>query len=120
MNELKTYLAGKDLVKAARWYKNGDHPQDNSTLRTLGTETDGVPDQALTEGELVRYYRNPKVSERTVCSDCGYQMREHGWIDSEDGGIVVCPGDYVVTNANNDTFTTKPEAFEATYRIASE
>jgi hypothetical protein len=117
LTEFGTYLTGKTQVKAAVWNENGDHPLDESTFVTLGTETDGEPDVVFTEGKVVRRYRHPDISGKTVCADCGYSMYEHGWLDVGADGLVVCPGDYVVTNEEGDTYPTKPAEFEATFQL---
>jgi hypothetical protein len=42
-------------------------------------------------------------------------MHDHGWIDTPDGGHVVCPGDWVITGVNGEHYPCKPDVFEATY-----
>ena len=119
MSKLQTYVTGTTEVKAAQWNANGDHPLDQSTFVTLGTETDGEPDVVLSEGKVVRRFRHPDISGTMACSECGYTMNEHGWINTGVFGLTVCPGDYVVTNHEDDTYSTKPKDFEATYQLKS-
>ena len=45
------------------------------------------------EGELISYFRHPDIPDGDVCSQCGYVMAHHGWIDTLEGGHRVCPGD---------------------------
>ncbi len=116
MVDFQTYVTGKDEVKAIQWHTNGDHPLDQSAFVQLATETDGEPDIVLSEGQVVRKFRHPYVPGRSVCELCGYVMYEHGLIVNSGEDSIVCPGDYVVTNALGDTFPTKPVEFNATYR----
>lgn len=90
-------------VEATQWFKNGDHPED------------GDPE---TEGKVVRYYRHPAVPGTNVCEQCGKTMHDHGWIDTLEGGHVVCPGDYVITGVAGEHYPCKPEIFAQTYEPA--
>lgn len=92
------------VIEATQWFKNGDHPQDH--LR----RSDGQ-----SEGQLVRRFRRPDVSDGKVCEHCGEVMLLHGWIDTLEGGHIVCPGDWIITGVKNETYPCKPDVFEATY-----
>jgi len=99
------------VVEATQWFKNGDHPQDD-----CGTFTgaDGKPFQG--EGKVVRYYRTPDLDGQHVCKRCGKIMHEHGWIDTQEGGHIVCPGDWIITgDLYPHAYPCKPDIFEATY-----
>lgn len=50
------YARNTYVVRAARWFKNGDHPKD------------GPPDK---EGRIVRYYRHPDIPGDMHCVTCG-------------------------------------------------
>ena len=69
------------------------------------------------EGQVVRYFRHPdKVfAASTACKHCGNPMRDHGWVDTLEGGHTVCPGDWVVTGVAGERYPVKPAIFEATY-----
>lgn len=90
------------VIEATQWHKNGDHPAD------FGAET---------EGELVRYYRRPNVSGDLACAYCKDRrsMRSHGWINTLEGGHIVCPGDWIITGVQGEHYPCKPDIFEATY-----
>ena len=88
------------IVEATQWFKNGDHPLD------------GPADQ---EGQIVRYYRHPHISGECVCSKCNTPFHAHGWIDTLEGGYIVCPGDWIITRVAGEHYPCKPEIFEATY-----
>jgi hypothetical protein len=101
------------VVEAVRWWKNGDHPDDDATRG--GT----TPNGEEWEGLVVRYFRRPDVRD-IECEQCGELMNSHGWIDLPGGGHVVCPGDYVVTEAEGKRYPLKPDLFDATYEEAVE
>lgn len=80
------------MVEATQWLKNGDQ-----------------------EGEIVRHYRNPYDEDSRICEHCGRAMHDHGWIDTLEGGHVVCPGDWIITGIKGEHYPCKPEIFEKTY-----
>ncbi len=87
-------------VDAHEWHVNGDHPAD------------GDP---KTEGKVVRYYRHPNDDGGRVCHLCGEIMHEHGWIDTLEGGHIVCPGDFIITGVEGERYPCKPDIFKQTY-----
>lgn len=90
------------VIEATQWFKNGDHPLD------------GPPE---TEGKIVRYFRNPDDRGDCCCKQCGKTMHLHGWIDSCEGGEIVCPGDWIITGVRGGHYTCKPDIFAATYEV---
>lgn len=99
-------------IEATQWFKNGDHPQDNT--RTI---YGSVGEPFLSEGKVVRYFRHPDkayAGERH-CEKCGNIMRAHGWIDTLEGGHIVCPGDWIITGVKGEHYPCKPDIFEMTY-----
>lgn len=97
MSELQEFRKKPVTVQAAQW--NGDYPEDG----TIG------------EGKVVRYYRNPYVRGTDHCSECGREFRVHGWIDTLEGGHIVCPCDWVITGVKGEHYQCKPDIFIATY-----
>jgi hypothetical protein len=91
-------------VEAHEWWKNGDHPEDD----TKGSDT---------EGRVVRYFRRPEPEYEGARAHegCGRIWHEHGWIDTLEGGHTVCPGDWVVTGVQGERYPVKPAIFRATY-----
>lgn len=88
------------VIEATQWFKNGDHPLDcGSTI----------------EGEVVRYYRRPNIDGRQKCCHCQSTFYYHGWIDTLEGGHIVCPGDWIITGVKGEMYPCKPDIFEATY-----
>jgi hypothetical protein len=109
------------VIDASPWFKNGDHPNDYTAARE-GFENGDLVDfsgalakSLAWEGAIVRYFRRPDVSGDTLCRHCGIRMHEHGWIDTKEGGHIVCPGDYIVTGVQGEHYPVKPDIFAATY-----
>src|SRR5260221_6256938 len=98
------------VIEAEQWFKNGDHSQDNCET-FIGS--DGLPFQG--EGQIVRYFRNPDVPGANLCNYCQKTMHYHGWIDTLEGGHIVCPGDYIITGVKQEMYPCKPDIFAATY-----
>jgi hypothetical protein len=111
------------VIEATQWFKNGDHPLDYASDQTgfqngRLTEIPAAHRKAHNwEGEVVRYFRRPDkayAGERK-CEKCGNIMHEHGWIDTLEGGHIVCPGDWIITGVKGEHYPCKPDIFEATY-----
>ena len=47
-------------------------------------------------------------------------MHDHGWVDTLEGGHIVCPGDWVITGVAGEHYLCKPDIFEATYELVEE
>ena len=97
------------VIEAARWFKNGDHPEDKCEM----LEFNGF--RFLSEGKVVRYFRNANVSAERQCSHCHLTMHVHGWIDTLEGGHIVCPGDWIIKGVKCEFYPCKPDIFETTY-----
>lgn len=100
------------VIEATQWFKNGDHPLDRVSPQGV------IP--ADWEGRVVRYFRHPDkayAGERQ-CEKCGEIMHKHGWIDTLEGGHIVCPGDWIITGVQGEHYPCKPDIFEATYERA--
>lgn len=70
------------------------------------------------EGDVVRYYRRPNDPGTRVCEHCSIVMHEHGWIDTHEGGHIVCPSDWIITGVQGEKYPCKPDIFEQTYEPA--
>lgn len=101
------------MIEATQWFKNGDHPKDE-VMRPF-EDTGKIPTEPR-EGAVVRYYRHPSRDGNEFCNYCkNWPMHVHGWIDTLEGGHIVCPGDFVITGINGETYPCKSEIFAATY-----
>lgn len=94
------------VIDATQWFKNGDHPEDGDVMFPFGKDY---------EGKVVRYFRRHDVPGEQACRHCSATMHFHGWIDTKEGGHIVCPGDWVITGVENEKYPCKPSVFEATY-----
>jgi hypothetical protein len=109
------------VIEATQWFKNGDHPADYES------DTQGMINgiqQSISgdyrrerewEGSVVRYYRHPDVPGERPCAMCGKPMHIHGFIDTLEGGHIVCPGDWIITGIQGERYPCKPDIFDATY-----
>ena len=109
------------VIEATQWFKNGDHPLDYSRTHD-GFENDELRQFSPAErkakdweGDIVRYYRTPSLDGQSKCKHCGDIMHNHGWIDTLEGGHIVCPGDFVITGVKGEHYPCKPDIFAATY-----
>lgn len=106
------------VIDATQWFRNGDHPADHqpiSILNPSSTDLDRYQDYLATEGRVVRYFRRPDVSGESECKECGKTMHVHGWIDTLEGGHIVCPGDWIITGVRGERYPCKPDVFALTY-----
>lgn len=101
------------VIEATQWWKNGDHPADD--IRLLDGSHGGQSKSIETEGKVVRYYRHPDVKGVKSCHHCGDIMHNHGWVDTLEGGHIVCPGDFIITGVKGEHYPCKPDIFELTY-----
>lgn len=100
LRNMKRYRKKPVVITACQWFKNGDH------------YSDGDP---KTEGETVRYYRTPDATCDSKCRVCGVRLFAHGWIDTLEGGLRVCPGDFIIEGIEGEYYPCKPDIFYATY-----
>lgn len=124
MTETGKFRKKPVVIEAAQWFKNGDHPEDyaddtqgmiNGVQRTISGD---YRRERSWEGGIVRYFRHPSVSGEKPCEHCGQTMHVHGWIDTMEGGHIVCPGDWIITGVKGERYPCKPDIFAATYEPA--
>lgn len=99
------------VVDAHQWFKNGDHPEDYKGAPKLAKKENW-------EGSVVRYFRHPDVSGTQECRNCKDIMHNHGWVDTLEGGHIVCPGDFIITGVKGEHYPCKPAIFAMTYEPA--
>ena len=100
------------VVEATQWFENGDHPEDD-VMRPF-EDTGKIPESPR-EGDVVRYYRTPDLDGETICKYCNQTMHFHGWIETLEGGHIVCPGDWIITGVKGEYYPCKPDIFDQTY-----
>jgi len=105
------YKRKSGVVDAIQWFKNGDHPEDNSKLvcPEKGSITQFEP--YLTEGEVVGHYYN-REDDYGDCLFCVASIQAHGWMDI---GFIVCPGDWIITEKDGRRYPLAPDIFKAEY-----
>ena len=110
------YVKRPVVIDAFQWFKNGDHP-DDACVELTGS--DGQP--FMSEGKVVRYFRRPepKYAGTVVHEECGYWWKEHGWIDTLEGGHTVCPGSFIITGVKGERYPCRADIFAETYAACS-
>jgi hypothetical protein len=108
--DVQRYRKKPVVIEAIRWFQNGDHPEDGTDIFTSGEFVN-----ARCEGKVVRYFRRPDVDGETPCRRCAVRMHEHGWIDTPEGGHIVCPGDWIIKGVQGEFYPCKPHIFETNY-----
>lgn len=107
------------VIEATQWFKNGDHPEDGVGKWAPDSINAGTYYKRL-EGDVVRFYRNPDADGQRPCEHCEKRMHDHGWIDTKEGGHIVCPGDWIITGIQGERYPCKPDIFEAIYEPAEQ
>jgi hypothetical protein len=100
-------------VVATRWWVNGDHPDDGVGQDAIDPASGDTYKRI--EGAVVGFFRHPNVPGTKACEHCGRTMHDHGWIDTLEGGQIVCPGDWVVTGVEGERYPVKPGIFDKTF-----
>lgn len=102
-------------VPAHQWFKNGDHPEDESYWIQAQNRRG-----FLSEGKVVRRYNYPEGSKGGPCGHCTFPLLDHGWIDTLEGGHIVCPGDFIITGVKGERYPCKPDIFIRSYEPVDE
>lgn len=99
-------------VQATQWQKNGDHPEDGAAHTADGGSLQH-------EGRLVRYFRHPNRSGSDNCQHCRRVMHDHGWIDTKEGGHIVCPGDWIITGVQGEHYPLQARHLRSDLRFGA-
>jgi hypothetical protein len=67
---------------------------------------------------MVTQFRRPDV-DLDMCRHCHRLMHIHGWIDTLEGGHIVCPSDWIITGVQNEVYPCKDSIFKETYEAVS-
>jgi hypothetical protein len=108
------YRKKPSLVEATQWFRNGDHPFDDSKpVDTAGSSS------TLTEGKVVQFFRRLHIPGDRICQECGNVMHKHGIIlDPNRNEETVHPGDYILTHKTHGHFYRRSAVeFEAMYEL---
>ncbi len=109
---MKKYRKKPVVIDATQWFKNGDHSEDKCVPIQ---PSEGDKEVFMSEGKVVRYYRNPIGDGNEFWQYCKNVMHVHGWIDTLEGGHIVCPGDWIIKGIKGEIYPCKPDIFKATY-----
>jgi hypothetical protein len=65
-----------------------------------------------------RYCQEEAKIGEILCRKCGLLKHAHGWVETLEGGYIVCPGDWIIKGIKGEFYPCKPDVFEATYEPA--
>lgn len=116
------------IVEAYQWFKNGDHPKDESFSPC--PETGEIPKEPR-EGKVIKYFKVSSLKEDILCKDCGKPLKSHGFLEDTyaqkrtishrnshiglghiEDGFVICPGSYILTNPVDGYLPFDEKGFE--------
>lgn len=84
-------------IEATQWFKDGDHPKVLPPEKSLLT------------------------SNVALCGHCKMlEVRNHHLIETLEGTMRVCPGDWIITGINGECYPCKPDIFDKTYEPVKE
>jgi len=55
-----------------------------------------------------------------ICKHCGADYNKHGTIETLEGNVIVCQGDWIITGINGEFYPCKPDIFEKTYDLCED
>ncbi len=87
------------IIEAVQWGRMGDHAKVNNY----------APENS--NGKC-KHCDLPFIKEND--DTLGYHLT-HGWIETLEGGHIVCPKDFIITGVVGECYPCKPDVFEATY-----
>lgn len=88
---IRKYRKKPVVIEASQWHEPGDHSE-------VGAYLDFMTGVGL-------------------CAKCNFKILSHGWIDTLEGGHIVCPGDWIIKGVQGELNPCKPDIFEATYDL---
>lgn len=71
--------------------------------------------QWLKDGDHYKVTMCDPVQAELTCIHCGFYLKQHGWIDTLEGGHRVCPGDWIITGVRGEHYPCKNDIFVETY-----
>jgi len=84
------------IVEAVQWFKHADDP------------------------DVVPFPTERFTGFTPPCEICGTPMADHGWIETLEGGHIVCFGDWIIVGVKGEKYPCKPDIFAATYEPVEE
>jgi hypothetical protein len=83
------------VIEARQWHKMGDHEQ------------------------VIPHPHSPDHYDH-LCEKCEDFLSSHGWVDTLEGGHIVCPDDWIIKGVKGEFYPCKPDIFDATYEPAED
>jgi len=108
---MKKYRKKPVVIEAEQW-KNVTYDREAGH----GIRPEDMPIHHLGVG----YYRTPEIDGQDKCKYCDIIMHDHGWIDTIEGGHIVCPEDWIIKGIEGEFYSCKPKIFQKTYELADE
>ncbi len=103
---MKKYKKKPIVIEAEQWFKV---TYDRKAGHGI------TPEDMPIYHSNVGYYRTPECDGKTKCKYCGEIMHNHGWIDTLEGGHIVCPKDWIIKGIAGEFYPCKPDIFKKTY-----
>lgn len=103
---IKKYRKKPVVISAKQWFKVTYDREAGH-----GITPEDMPIYHLQVG----YYRTPELDGQHKCMYCNDIMHNHGWVDTLEGGHIVCPKDWIIIGIAGERYPCKPDIFEATY-----
>ncbi len=100
---MKKFRKKPVVIEAEQWFKV---IYDREAKH--GITSEDMPIYHLNVG----YFRHPERSGKNKCKHCGIIMHEHGWIDTLEGGHIVCPEDWIIKGIKGEFYPCKPDIFK--------
>lgn len=72
-------------------------------------------DQWFKMRDVPEAHIQPFTPTKADCLQCGGTFDTHGWVQTLEGGHVVCPGDFIIKGIQGEFYPCKADIFEATY-----
>lgn len=94
------------IIEAEQWFKV---TYDREAKH--GITPEDMPIYHLSVG----FFRRPDLTGDSECKHCNNIMHNHGWIDTFEGGHIVCPNDWIITGIKGEKYPCKPNIFKETY-----
>lgn len=90
---MKKYRKKPVVIGAKQWFKAGDVP----VVKEL----------------------EDLIHPDDLCDVCKCPQHQHGYVETLEGGHIVCPGDWIIRGIKGEYYPCKPDIFKKTYEAVS-
>lgn len=95
------------VIEATQWNKFGDHLE---VIKYWDSISPGF--RPSSGGDI--------VDDEILCKKCNIKLGSHGWVDTLEGGHIVCPTDWIIKGAHGELYPIKDLIFKETYDAVDE